>query len=68
MLNRTGKKVDIYKDFRDLCDRPDIDAVLIATDHDDVDYALLAREARLVVDTRNVFARKGVTGGRIVKA
>ena len=44
------------------------DAVLIATDHDDVDYPLLAREAALVIDTRNVFARKGVTGGTIIKA
>ena len=34
VFNRTGKKVDIYKDFRDLCDRQDIDAVLIAVpDH-----------------------------------
>ena len=29
------------------------DAVLIATDHDEVDYARVVREARLVVDTRN---------------
>ncbi|PVE20232.1 nucleotide sugar dehydrogenase, partial [Microvirga sp. KLBC 81] len=29
------------------------DAVLIATDHDQVDYRLIAEHARLVVDTRN---------------
>ena len=44
------------------------DAILIATDHDGVDYALLARHGKLVVDTRNVFARLGLTNGRIVKA
>jgi predicted dehydrogenase len=34
VLNKTGKRVDIYKDFRDLCDRTDLDAVLIAVpDH-----------------------------------
>ncbi|MCB4768290.1 nucleotide sugar dehydrogenase [Ancylobacter sp. Lp-2] len=44
------------------------DAVLVATDHDDVDYALVAEEARLVVDTRNVFARLGLTPARLVKA
>jgi predicted dehydrogenase len=33
-LKKTGKSVAIYKDFRDLCDRKDIDAVLIAVpDH-----------------------------------
>lgn len=32
------------------------DAVLIVTDHDSVDYDLIAREARLVVDTRNALA------------
>jgi UDP-N-acetyl-D-glucosamine dehydrogenase len=31
----------------------DFDAVLIVTDHDDVDYAGLVEAARLVVDTRN---------------
>ncbi len=29
------------------------DAVLVATDHDGIDYAMVARCARLVVDTRN---------------
>jgi UDP-N-acetyl-D-glucosamine dehydrogenase len=44
------------------------DCVLLATDHDAVDYALVARHARLVVDTRNVFARNGHKGDHIVKA
>lgn len=44
------------------------DAVLIVTDHDDVDYGYVVRHARLVVDTRN--ATRAVTEGRerIVKA
>jgi len=32
------------------------DCVVIVTDHSDVDYALVERCARLVVDTRNVLA------------
>ncbi|TCL91177.1 UDP-N-acetyl-D-glucosamine dehydrogenase [Rhizobium sp. PP-WC-2G-219] len=44
------------------------DAVLVATDHDDVDYALIAQHALLIIDTRNVFARRGIQGGLIVKA
>jgi len=44
------------------------DAVLISTDHDDVDYALIAAEAALVVDARNAFARRGIAGANIVKA
>jgi len=33
------------------------DCVLIVTDHTAVDYALVARHARLIVDTRNAMAR-----------
>jgi UDP-N-acetyl-D-glucosamine dehydrogenase len=44
------------------------DAVLIATDHDAVDYKALVAAARLVVDTRNACAKAGLTGGNIVKA
>lgn len=38
------------------------DAVLISTDHDDVDYAMVVKHSKLVVDTRN--ATKNVTEGR----
>lgn len=44
------------------------DAILVATDHDAVDYALVAAEARLIVDTRNVFERKGAGMEKVVKA
>ncbi|WDZ79475.1 nucleotide sugar dehydrogenase (plasmid) [Ensifer adhaerens] len=46
----------------------EFDAVLIATDHDKVDYSALAASASLIVDTRNVFHRNGLTGDHIVKA
>lgn len=42
-----------------------VDAILIATDHDDVDYQLVVDKAALVVDTRNVIRRH--TGGTDVK-
>jgi UDP-N-acetyl-D-glucosamine dehydrogenase len=38
----------------------DADAVLISTDHDAVDYALIGQHARLIVDTRNAFGRRGL--------
>ena len=44
------------------------DAVLIATDHDNIDYGLVAASARLIIDTRNVMARGGLTNARVVKA
>ena len=44
------------------------DAVVIATDHDGIDYAALAEHAALIVDTRNVFARAGLVRDTIVKA
>ena len=44
------------------------DACLIATDHDGVDYAALARHAKLIVDTRNACRRSGVTSANVVPA
>ena len=45
------------------------DAVLISTAHASVDYELLARNAKLVVDTRNAMAPwADVLAGRLVKA
>ena len=44
------------------------DVVLIATDHDAVDYKALVKASKLVVDTRNACAKAGITGGNVVKA
>jgi UDP-N-acetyl-D-glucosamine dehydrogenase len=44
------------------------DAVLIATDHDDVDYRLVVDHAKVTIDTRNVCAKAGIPADRIVKA
>jgi UDP-N-acetyl-D-glucosamine dehydrogenase len=43
-------------------------AALIATDHDNVDYAALVAASNLVVDTRNVCARRKVVSEKIAKA
>ena len=44
------------------------DAALVATDHDGVDYAALVANAPLVVDTRGVCARLGLSGPDVVTA
>lgn len=44
------------------------DAVVIATDHDCIDYKLIADRAQLIVDTRNAFVRRGITSTAIIKA
>lgn len=44
------------------------DAVVLVTDHDDLPYEELAANARLIVDTRNAFTRRGLSGDHIVKA
>ena len=44
------------------------DAVLIVTDHDNVDYRLIGEHARLIIDTRNACARAAVAGPHIIKA
>jgi UDP-N-acetyl-D-glucosamine dehydrogenase len=44
------------------------DAVVIVTDHDSVDYPLVGRHAKLVIDTRNAMARAKVKGSHIRKA
>jgi UDP-N-acetyl-D-glucosamine dehydrogenase len=46
-----------------------VDAVLIVTDHDAVDYALVGTHAKMVVDTRNAMVRvKGPVQALIIKA
>jgi len=44
------------------------DAVVIATDHDDVDYASIVASGALIVDTRNAIERRNLSTDRVVKA
>src|SRR5579863_2372576 len=44
------------------------DAAIICTDHDPVDYRLLVEHCKLIIDTRNACARRGLASGRVVKA
>lgn len=44
------------------------DAVVIATDHTGVDYTMIGREAKLVIDTRNAMAAVSSPKARIIKA
>jgi UDP-N-acetyl-D-glucosamine dehydrogenase len=44
------------------------DVAVICTDHDEIDYQLVADGCPLIIDTRNVFAARRIVGGRVVKA
>jgi len=44
------------------------DAVLIATDHDSIDYKAIVKSAKLVIDTRNACFRAGALGSNVAKA
>ena len=44
------------------------DVVLIATDHDNIDYLYLVEHAKLIVDTRNACARAGAMSKKVFKA
>jgi len=44
------------------------DAAIICTDHDPIDYRLLAEHCPLLIDTRNACARRGIASERVVKA
>lgn len=44
------------------------DATVICTDHDAVDYRRVIDWSRLVIDTRNVCARHGLTSEHVIKA
>lgn len=44
------------------------DCVLIATDHDAYDPAIILQHARMIVDTRNLFAQLPETSGKVYRA
>ncbi|MCX6170085.1 MAG: nucleotide sugar dehydrogenase [Ignavibacteriales bacterium] len=44
------------------------DLVLLSTDHDNFDYELIAKNSKLIVDTRNAFERHGIKSPHIYKS
>jgi UDP-N-acetyl-D-glucosamine dehydrogenase len=44
------------------------DLVLISTDHDNINYELIIDNCELIIDTRNVFERKGIKSEKVFKA
>jgi UDP-N-acetyl-D-glucosamine dehydrogenase len=60
-----GRHYDLQMRCTPLEDVGKYDCVLIVTDHSDYDYASIAAQASLVVDTRN--AMKGIQGDHIVR-
>ena len=60
-----GRHYDLNMDSTPLDDLGRYDCILIATDHSDYDYARIAREAQLVIDTRN--ATRGIDSANIVR-
>jgi UDP-N-acetyl-D-glucosamine dehydrogenase len=72
------EKIPLTREHPNLAGRPSIpweprtiggfDAVLIATDHDNIDYHGLCEAASLVIDTRNACSRAGVNSSKVVKA
>ena len=60
-----GRHYDLQMKCTPLEDVGKYDCVLIVTDHSDYDYASIAAQASLVVDTRN--AMKGIQGDHIVR-
>ena len=60
-----GRHYDLQMKCTAVEDVAKFDCVLIVTDHSDYDYASIAAQASLVVDTRN--AMKGIQGDHIVR-
>jgi len=44
------------------------DVVIITTNHSNIDYSLIAKKAKLIVDTRNALKMKGINNRRICKS
>lgn len=71
-------KIPVTREYRRLAGRMsqpwsddigcDFDAAVIITDHDCVDYDLLTRNAKLVIDTRNACRNAGVSAGNVILA
>jgi len=63
---RYKRVVDRVKDLRSTVKNSD--AVIVLTDHTNVDYGMILKEANLIIDTRNVFQRIEGDKSKVIKA
>ena len=71
-------KIPSTRNHLNLCEKTSIgltadsiaayDALIIATDHDDIDFSLIAKHSKLIIDTRNALRSRGYTAEWVVKA
>ena len=61
MNGKTYKSVKITKKLLE-----EVDCVVLATDHTDFDYEMIAKSTRIIVDTRNAFGARGIKSDKIV--
>ncbi|WP_202620480.1 nucleotide sugar dehydrogenase [Methylocystis heyeri] len=62
--NLTGRKSIHWEDLA----AEKFTVALVVTDHDVIDYDALRSAASIVVDTRNIYTRRSITGDNIFKA
>jgi UDP-N-acetyl-D-glucosamine dehydrogenase len=61
-------KLDLKSVSLDASTIAQYDAVLLVTDHSDFDYEEIFARAKLILDTRNAFAQRGLVGPTVEKA
>lgn len=61
-----GRHYDLNMTCTPLSEMGSFDCVVIVTDHSDYDYAAIARDAKLIVDSRNAMA--GIQAANIIRA
>ena len=63
------KRLNEYKNVSlDIENIENQDAIVITTDHSNVDYDLIGKHAKLIIDTRNVMANIKNPNARILRA
>ncbi|MFH1836947.1 MAG: nucleotide sugar dehydrogenase [Candidatus Omnitrophota bacterium] len=60
-----GIKRNCVKLTKNILNKQDI--VVVVTDHSSIDYKFISENSKTIFDTRNVFERKGIKAGNVVK-
>lgn len=59
--------IDLKREKIDKHTLKKFDCALVLSDHSDMDYKFMAKNIRLILDTRNIFSRLGIKSKNIIK-